>query len=100
MAGVENPAPMSLICQTSLGPPLDHSLSNPFSSEMPSRLGPRHWGQSAAWLACAKSNEGKAAAMRALNRLHGLHGLHEFMGGGGVGFGGFWWDVVGVGWIG
>src|SRR5678809_1475676 len=44
--GPEYPSPMSFNCQSSLGPPAGHCLSRPLSFEIPSRSGPRHWGQS------------------------------------------------------
>src|ERR1043166_8633770 len=71
IAGVEKPAPMSLTCQTSFGPSLGHSLSRPFSSEMPSRLGPRHCGQSVARTIAGVLSKRKMLA-EALNKLNGL----------------------------
>ncbi len=48
METVEYPGPRPEISQSSFGPSLGHSFSNPFSWQTPSRLGPRHCGQSAA----------------------------------------------------
>lgn len=46
--GVEKPPPTSLFFQSIFGPSLGHSLSSPFSFEMPVRSGPCHCGQSSA----------------------------------------------------
>src|ERR1051326_189869 len=115
IAGVEKPEPMSLTCQMSFGPSFGHSLSRPFSSEMPSRCGPRHCGQSVAWLrkGARQRAMGNAARMEALSRLHGLQRLRElrglnslsrlnleevgFMGGG---YGWIWLDWPGLAWTG
>src|SRR5260370_32732131 len=43
-----NPSPRACIFQTRRGPPLGQESSSPVSGEIPSRLGPRHCGQSAA----------------------------------------------------
>src|SRR5438128_758991 len=48
IAGPEYPTPNVSIDHASLGPPAGHFLSRPFSGETPSRLGPRHCGQSSA----------------------------------------------------
>src|SRR5688500_18841030 len=49
----ENPAPMFFAVITRRGPPCGHCRSRPVSGECPSRLGPRHVGQSAAERAAA-----------------------------------------------
>src|SRR5262245_66646363 len=46
MTTPEKALPMFLARHRSLGPSLGHSLSRFFSVLMPSRLTPRHWGQS------------------------------------------------------
>src|ERR1051325_2277348 len=94
IAGVEKPAPMSLICQTTLGPSLGHSLRRPFSEEMPSRLGPRHWGQSVARVGAGMSSKTQAEALNELNRLNGLNRVSLTL----VGFIGRGGGVAGFGW--
>src|SRR5262245_57543778 len=44
--GVEKPSPMSFTCQSNLGPSFGHCFRRPRSRDIPSRCGPRHWGQS------------------------------------------------------
>ena len=46
MIGDDHPCPSPLTFHTSRGPPSGQSDRSPFSSEMPSRRGPRHCGQS------------------------------------------------------
>ena len=53
MATLENPEPSPCAVQSSVGPSAGRAGSSPFSSLMPSRLGPRHCGQSAARAAAA-----------------------------------------------
>src|SRR6185295_10621275 len=47
----EYPRPAPAAFHTSAGPCAGHSFNSPVSFEIPSRFGPRHWGQSA--LLCA-----------------------------------------------
>src|SRR3954469_20313020 len=47
-AGPEYPTPAPVYVHRSFGPPAGHSWSSPVSAEVPSRFGPRYWGQSAA----------------------------------------------------
>src|SRR5438270_4246616 len=44
-AMLPNPSPRPVVFQASGGPPSGHFFSRPVSSDLPSRLGPRHWGQ-------------------------------------------------------
>src|SRR5205823_5331237 len=64
-AGLENPTPPRSAFQASGGPFAGHCLRSPFSGECPSRLGPRHWGQSAAGRAVASRSVAAAADRRA-----------------------------------
>src|SRR5262245_46291583 len=45
-AGLPYPTPSLSVLNRSFGPPSGHFWSRPVAAEWPSRLGPRHWGQS------------------------------------------------------
>src|SRR5438046_8886535 len=49
MDTLEKPSPIPVAFQASGGPPEGHSAKSPVSGDMPSRCGPRHCGQSAAF---------------------------------------------------
>src|SRR5205814_2999788 len=78
-AGLEKPTPPRFAFHARGGPPWGHSLSSPFSGEWPSRLGPRHCGQSAAGTAAASSSVAAAA------RRTGMASSGRSDGGGGRG---------------
>src|SRR6185437_16256998 len=44
--GVPKPTPSPSAVHNLGGPAFGQTCSNPFSADLPSRLGPRHWGQS------------------------------------------------------
>gem|GEM_PF-6014916 len=69
METLDMPLPMPLVRQASGGPSLGHSLSRPFSGEMPSCLGPRHCGQSGA--------EATAGAVRAKVKARNVFSFME-----------------------
>src|SRR5436190_4129256 len=71
MAIYEKPRPASGYFHKSFGPSLGHSVSKPFSVETPSRLGPRHCGQSAAVSVDTNANIVTNAANRVMKMPQG-----------------------------
>src|SRR6266446_5544850 len=71
----------TLASQSFFGPLAGQSVSQPHSFEMPSRLGPRHCGQSSARLAFVRaSNEKKASQRKAANEeLNGRFIIKKFV---------------------